>query len=62
MMKVKNIVEGMGIGLIFDGLAYALKKGSKESVDQIINRNKSLKNQHIQAGICLLYTSDAADK
>ena len=39
MMKVKNIVEGMGIGLIFDGLAYALKRGSKESVDQIVKRN-----------------------
>jgi len=65
MMKVKNIVEGMGIGLIFDGLAYALKKGSKESVDQIINRNKSLKNQHIQAGIAQLRQGDAefrADK
>ena len=26
MMKIKNIVEGMGIGLFFDGLAYTLKK------------------------------------
>ena len=65
MMKVKNIVEGMGIGLIFDGLAYTLKKGSKEAVDQIINRNKSLKNQTVQAGIAQLRRGEAefrADK
>jgi len=65
MMKVKNIVEGMGIGLIFDGLAYALKRGSKESVDQIVKRNKSLKKQHIEAGIAQLRQGDAefrADK
>ena len=31
MMKVKNIVEGMGIGLFFDGAAYVLKKGSQPS-------------------------------
>jgi len=65
MMKVKNIVEGMGIGLIFDGLAYALKKGSKESVDQIVKRNTSLKKQHIEAGIAQLRQGDAefrADK
>ncbi len=41
MMKVKNIVEGMGIGLVFDGLAYTLKKGSKEAIDQITARNKA---------------------
>ena len=65
MMKVKNIVEGMGIGLIFDGLAYTLKKGSKEAIDQIINRNKSLKNQTVQAGIAQLRRGEAefrADK
>jgi len=65
MMKVKNIVEGMGIGLIFDGLAYALKKGGKESVDQIVKRNTSLKKQHIEAGIAQLRQGDAefrADK
>ena len=40
MMKIKNIVEGMGIGLLFDGIAYTLKKGSKGAVDQIKARNK----------------------
>ena len=38
MMKIKNIVEGMGIGLVFDGVAYTLKKGSQPVVDQIIKR------------------------
>ena len=54
MMKVKNIVEGMGIGLIFDGLAFALKKGGKEAVDQITKRNKSLKKQTVEAGVAQL--------
>ena len=54
MMKVKNIVEGMGIGLVFDGLAYTLKKGSKEAIDQITARNKSLKDQTVQAGVAQL--------
>ena len=30
VMKIKNIVEGMGIGLFFDGLAYAMGKGSQK--------------------------------
>ena len=34
VMKMKNIVEGMGIGLFFDGFAYALGKGSKRVVKQ----------------------------
>jgi len=54
MMKVKNIVEGMGIGLVFDGLAYTLKKGGKEAIDQITARNKSLKDQTVQAGVAQL--------
>ena len=29
MMKLKNIVEGMGIGLVFDGVALALGKGGR---------------------------------
>ena len=54
MMKVKNIVEGMGIGLFFDGLAYTLKKGSQPVIKQITDRNKSLKDQTVQAGIAQL--------
>ena len=65
MMKVKNIVEGMGIGLIFDGIAYALKKGGKEAMTQITKRNKSLKDQTVQAGVAQLRQGEAefrADK
>ena len=65
MMKVKNIVEGMGIGLIFDGIAYTLKKGSKEAMTQITKRNKSIKDQTVQAGVAQLRKGEAefrADK
>ena len=65
MMKVKNIVEGMGIGLFFDGAAYALKKGSAEVVDQIVKRNKSVKDQTVEAGVAQLRKGEAefrADK
>ena len=54
MMKIKNIVEGMGIGLFFDGLLWTLKKGSKPAVDAIIKRNKSLKDQTIANGLAQL--------
>ena len=30
----------MGIGLVFDGIAYTLKKGSKGAVDQILGEIK----------------------
>ena len=65
MMKIKNIVEGMGIGLFFDGIAYTLKKGSKPVVEQIKARNKSLDNQVIEAGVAQLRDGDTqfrADK
>ena len=64
-MKVKNIVEGMGIGLFFDGMAYALKKGSTQVVDQIAKRNKSIKDQTVEAGVAQLRRGEAefrADK
>ena len=65
MMKIKNIVEGMGIGLVFDGIAYTLKKGSKEAIDQIAARNKSLDDQTVKAGVAQLRQGEAdfrADK
>ena len=65
MMKIKNIVEGMGIGLVFDGIAYTLKKGSKQAVDQIAARNKSLDDQTVKAGVAQLRQGEAdfrADK
>jgi len=65
MMKVKNIVEGMGFGLFFDGLAYTLKKGSQPVIEQIVKRNKSIKDQTVEAGIAQLRRGEAefrADK
>ena len=65
MMKIKNIVEGMGIGLFFDGIAYTLKRGSKPVVDQIKARNNSIDKQTIEAGIAQLREGDVnfrADK
>ena len=65
MMKVKNIVEGMGFGLFFDGLAYTLKKGSQPVIEQIAKRNKSIKDQTVEAGIAQLRKGEAefrADK
>ena len=65
MMKIKNIVEGMGIGIVFDGLAYALKKGGDEAITQITKRNKSLKDQTVEAGVAQLREGEAqfrADK
>ena len=65
MMKIKNIVEGMGIGLFFDGAAYVLKKGSQPVIDQIVKRNKSIKDQTVEAGVAQLRKGEAefrADK
>ena len=45
MMKMKNIVEGMGIGLAFDGVGYLLGKGSRGVKTQIIRRNASIEDQ-----------------
>ena len=45
MMKFKNIVEGMGIGLVFDGAAMLLGKGRSSVKRQIIARNASIENQ-----------------
>ena len=45
MMKFKNIVEGMGIGLIFDGAAQLIGGGKKAVQRQIIQRNSSIEQQ-----------------
>jgi len=65
MMKIKNIVEGMGIGLVFDTIALTLKRGGKEAVDQVVARNKSLDDQTIEAGVAQLRRAETefrADK
>ena len=54
MMKMKNIVEGMGIGLAFDGAAYLLGKGTKGVRNQIRGRNASVENQTTTAALAQL--------
>ena len=54
MMKFKNIVEGMGIGLAFDGAAMLIGKGSTKVRNQIRMRNKSVEDQTLAAGLAQL--------
>ena len=49
MMKVKNILEGMGIGVAFDGMLYMLKGGSERAVQSIKNRNDKVQKADIEA-------------
>ena len=50
-MKFKNIVEGMGIGLIFDSASMALGKGSKYVRSQIEARNQGIEVETVRKGI-----------
>ena len=59
MMKLKNVVEGMGIGTLFDGAAYFIGKGGKKAIKQITDRNQSIKTQDIEKGISELRNGDA---
>ena len=54
MMKIKNIVEGMGIGLIFDAGLMVIGKGSAKVRNQIVARNNSVEKQTIEAGLSQL--------
>ena len=54
VMKMKNIVEGMGIGLFFDGFAYTLGRGGQKVVKQIQDRNTNLKQSTVQNGLAQL--------
>ena len=42
MMKLKNILEGMGIGVVFDTAILAIGKGSSKVAKQIKQRNDSI--------------------
>ena len=54
MMKLKNIVEGIGIGLAFDGTAMLLGKGSSKAKKLVLSRNESAEKQTIEAGLSQL--------
>lgn len=51
MMKFKNIVEGMGIGLVFDSVAMGLGRGNQAVRAQIAARQKSVELQTLRKGI-----------
>ena len=65
MMKFKNVVEGMGIGLIFDGSAMLLGKGNRHVVKQIEARNQSIADQAKESALVQIRNAEAewrADK
>ena len=51
MMKFKNIVEGMGIGILFDSAALALGKGGQYAKAQVAARNQSVELQTVRKGL-----------
>jgi hypothetical protein len=50
-MKIKNITEGMGIGLIFDGASILLGKGSKKVIQAAADRGKSVELETLRKGL-----------
>ena len=50
-MKFKNIVEGMGIGLIFDSATILLGRGSGAARAQVENRKASIDYQTLKKGL-----------
>ena len=51
MMKLKNIVEGMGIGLAFDSTLMLLGKGSANVQARIADRGKSVELETLRHGL-----------
>ena len=51
MMKFKNIVEGMGIGMIFDGAVVLLGKGSRAVRGRVQGRAQSIDRQQLKSGL-----------
>ena len=56
MMKLKNIVEGMGIGLVFDGVAQAIGGGRAQA--RILARNNSIQSQTTTAALAQIRQGD----
>ena len=50
-MKFKNIVEGMGIGMVFDGASILLGKGSKKVISAVQARNTNIEDVTTQSGL-----------
>ena len=51
MMKLKNILEGMGIGVAFDGVLYMVKGGSDRAIQSIKNRNDRVQQADIDKSV-----------
>ena len=51
MMKLKNITEGMGIGMVFDGAFMLLGKGTHATRQAIKNRGESVEVNTLRKGI-----------
>ena len=49
MLKLKNVVEGMGIGLVFDGVSMVLSKGTRGA--QVTKRAENIKDQTVEKGL-----------
>ena len=50
MKTFKNVVEGMGLGIVMDGVAAAVGKGARGIKEARANRIKSIKEQVIEKG------------
>ena len=64
MMKVKNILEGMGIGVVFDTAILAIGKGGTRISQQIKQRNGSLSDNQreiVKKKLKEIYDADAED-
>ena len=63
MMKFKNVVEGMGIGSIFDGAIMVLGKGNRAVRNRVLKRTESIQSQQLKAGLKQLRSEEfRADK
>ena len=51
MMKMKNIVEGMGIGLVFDGATMLIGRGSRGAKSKIFKRKQSVNQEKLAKGL-----------
>ena len=58
ILKLKNVVEGMGIGLVFDGAALALGRGSNAVKGGVLNRNQNIKDITLEKGLQELREND----
>ena len=59
MMKLKNILEGMGIGTVFDGVAYMIGKGSPRVQQMIKYRNDNVEETDIAQALSQVRKGEA---